>query len=299
MCPVPNLYVSLNTLKDAGLLGLTATTNDTQLLRTAEEASRQIERDTNRTYWIYEGTRYQDGAATRCVLDFDVQSITNNTTGLCVDIDGSNTWASAYTVDINSPTSAPDAYCYPQDTYPKTRLEANPYGSYGHLGAGVRKAIRINGTFGYGNDWPADYKHTATVVTGAALASTDATMSISGNSTGEVSGGMTLRVGSEQIYVTAQPTGSLNSTAAILRAQNGTAAAAATTGTAISIYDYPAPIVQGTIIQCIRLWKRRESGFVNTVVNTDMGSVSVFKGTDPDYEKICAQYRRLRIPRYL
>ena len=293
----PNAYCSVGTLKSTGTLGITGTDYDTQLLRIAEESSRLIDKYTDRFYYIYEGTTYQDGGAVRVVLDWDVQTVST----LIVDIDGNNLYptTSAYTIDINSPTTAPDCFAYPLVIYPKTRLEANPFGSKGHLGAGFRKAIKITGTFGFGNDWPLNFYHTATVTVGADSASTATSIDISGNSTSEVTAGLTLKIGSEQMYIKAAPSGSLNSTCSISRAVNGTTAGAPTTGTAISIYDYPQAITQASIIQTIRSWKRRESGFVNTIVNTDMGNIQIFKGLDPDVKEIINQYRRLRIQAYI
>ena len=101
---------------------------------------------------------------------------------------------------------------------------------------------------------------------------------------------MTLQIGSEQLFITESST----TDATIERAKNGTTAAAATTGTAISVYDYPQAIKQATVIQTIRTWKRRESGFVNAIVNTDMGSIQVFKGLDPDVAEVVKKYKRQR-----
>uniref|UniRef100_A0A6M3LPS2 Putative head tail connector protein n=1 Tax=viral metagenome TaxID=1070528 RepID=A0A6M3LPS2_9ZZZZ len=281
-----NAYVNVGIIKDAGSLGITGATFDTQLLRIAVESSRMIDRYCDRYFYIWEGIKYYDGAATRLILDDDVQSITT----LAVDNDASGGYSDTY--DLVSTT--PDAFLYPLNGTPKTRLEANPAGDYGHFGAGIRKAVKITGVFGYGADYPASYFHTASTVIGADFTSTAITIDVS-TGTG-LSAGQTLRINSEQVYIYAALSGS---TASITRAINGTTAAAGTTGTAISIYDYPEAIVQASLIQTVRSWKRRESGFVNTIINTDMGNIQVFKGLDPDVKEIVNQYRRLRIPRYI
>ncbi len=281
-----NVYCHIGTIKAAGSLGITGTSYDDQLLRIAEVASRELEKYCDRFFYIYEGTFYQDGGATRVVLDFDVQTIST----MLLDTGGDGT----YTTSTNFITAPVDFFLYPQNIFPKTRIEANPWGTIGHLAAGIRNGIKITGTFGYGNDWPADYIHTATTVVGVALASTDTTLSVSTGSS--FYGGMTLRINTEQMYVTATPTGS---TLAITRAQNGTVATTATISTAISIYDYPQSIIQACLIQTVRTWKRRESGYVNAIINTDMGNIQVFKGLDPDVKEIVNQYRRIRIQRYL
>ena len=291
-----NSYVNIGTLKNAGTLdiGITKTDYDSQLLRIAESESREIDKFCDRFFYIYEGIHYQDGGANRVVLDWDVQSITS----LIIDIDGNNQYptTSAYTVDINSPTTAPDAFCYPLNTYPKTRLEANPFGNYGHLGAGFRKSIKITGVFGYGNDWPSDYKHAATSVLGGDLTSTATTLSVTASTASEFSAGQTLKINSEQVYISAMPT---VSSCPIVRAQNGTGAAAATTGTAIYVYDYPQAITQATVIQTIRTWKRRSNAYSGTAGNNITGEFETYGGLDKDVKEIINQYKRMRVPRYI
>lgn len=288
-----NCYTNLLTIKNAGMMDIASiTTYDSQLLRIAESASREIDKYTDRFYYIYEGTIYQDGGANRVVLDWDVQSISE----LIIDTDGQNQYptTSAYTVDINSPTTAPDVFCYPQNSYPKTRIEANPFGSWGHLGAGFRKAIKITGKFGYGNDWPADYVVDSGTLIATAISTSDVTLVASTPTL--LSAGMTLRLGTtEQVYVTA----ATSTSATIQRAVNGTTATAAASTTAIYIYQYPQAITQACIIQTLKIWKRRESGYATSVGNNITGEYQSFKGLDPDVKEIINQYKRMRIPRYL
>lgn len=279
---MPNIYCHLGLLKSSGLLNITGTEYDSELLRIAEDTSRRIDKDTDRSFYVYEGTMYQDGQSP-VLLDWDVQTVTN----LTVDSDGDNTYETTYTVDINSPTTSPDAVMLPRNKYPKTRMEVGSAGSYGDFGV----QFAIAGTFGHGNDWPSPNTHSLSSVVGSALTSTAATLSVSALTASEVHAGMTLRVGSEQLFVNAEPTAS---SVPITRAVNGTSAAAATASTAISVYDYPAPIVQACLIQTVRSWKRRESGFQNNVVNMDMGGVQVWKGNDPDYTAIIGKYRKVK-----
>lgn len=284
---MPNVYCHMGTIKATGSLGITGTSFDDQLLRISEMASREIDKYCDRFFYIYESTIYQDGGATRVVLDFDVQTIST----MLLDTDGDGT----YETSTELATAPVDFFLYPQNITPKTRLEANPWGAIGHMAAGIRNGIKITGVFGYGNDWPTSYYHTATTVVSVALASTDTTLSVSTGSA--FYGGMTIKAGtSDQMYVTATPTGT---TLAVTRAINGTVAGTAVISTAISIYDYPQAITQACLIQTTRSWKRRESGYVNTIINTDLGNIQVFKGLDPDVKEIINQYRRMRQPRYI
>ncbi len=288
-----NSYCTLNQIKSAGTLGIAGTDYDSQILRNIGVASRLIDKECDRFFSIYEGSFYQDGGATRVVLDWDVQTITS----LIVDIDGNNQYptTSAYTVSLNNPTTAPDAFTYPANTLPVTRLEANPFGSYGHLGAGFRRAIKITGTFGHGNDWPSP--NTADLGTILSADTTSTTTALTVSTGGFLSAGMTLRIDSEQIYVSA--TNSTGSTGTMARAQNGTTAGAHASSSAIAYYQYPEAITQAAVITTIRSWKRRESGYVNTVINTDMGTFTTIKGLDEDVKEAIKLYKRLRIPSYL
>lgn len=290
---MPNVYAHLGTIKAAGTLDIPSTTTyDTQLIRIAETASREIDKYCDRFFYIYEGTFYQDGGANRVVLDFDVQSISE----LIIDTDGGNQYptTSAYTIDINSPTTAPDVFTYPANKYPKTRLEANPYGNYGHLGSSIRRAIKMTGTFGHGNDWPAPNVADSGVTVGTGISTSDVALAASDPTA--LYAGMTLRLGtSEQVYVSA----ATSTSATIQRAQNGTTAASTASGAAIYVYQYPQPIVQAAVIQTIRTWKRRESGYATKTGNEITGQFEVYKGLDPDVKEIINQYRRMRVPRYV
>jgi len=275
-----NLYASLEDLKSSGVLNITATTNDVALLNCLEESSRQIDKDTDRFFYIYETTFYQDGGANRVILDWDVQSITT----LKTDEDGDGVWENTF----NLTTTSPDAFLYPMNEYPKTRLEINPYGDYGSFGAGTRKAIEITGVFGYGNDWPKGYTLNTGITASTAIAST-ATSFVATASTIET--GMTLRItSSEQAYVSQV----VSTTVTIQRAVNGTSAIAMPTTETVYVYTYPKPIAKACLIHATRIYKRRESAYQNEVGNPELGTVTVWKGADPDYANVVKKYKKVK-----
>lgn len=278
---MPNLYASLEDIKAPGMLNITNNDYDSPLLDAIEEGSRQFDRDTDRFYYIYETTYYQDGGSVRLILDWDVQSITS----LKVDMDGSGAYSTSYNL-----TSTPvDAFLYPLNETPKTRLEVNPFGAVGHLGPGLRKSVQITGVFGYGADWPQSYTKDSGTVLSATITSTATTLTVS---TGNlIDTGNTLRIGSEQIFIYNTPVGL---TIPIQRAMNGTTAGTPTTGTSISIYQYPNAVKKAVLIYAMRIWKRRESAFQNQVGNPELGTVTVWKGNDPDYDKAVIKYSKVR-----
>jgi len=301
MCP--NLYATLTDIKSAGLLNITATTTtyDADLLDCLEEGSRQIDKDADRFFYIYEGTFYQDGGATRLILDWDVQTIST----LKCDTDGDGVYESTYTVDLNVTTS-PDAFVYPFNITPKTRLEANPWGSYGHFAPGIRKSVQITGVFGYGNDWPMPYIYSSSTTVsastaGTAFTSTSVLMTISttGTFSSIFSAGQTIKIAngttSEQMFVSEISTTSLS----VMRSVNGTVAGPATTGDVVYIYQYPKTIAKAVLIYAMRIWKRRESAFQNQVGNPELGTVTVWKGDDPDYQKAVKKYQKVKRGWYL
>jgi hypothetical protein len=281
-----NCYATLNQLKGASFLDTTDNKWDDELLSALEEGSREIDRDTERYFYLYEGIKYYDGATTRLILDDDVYSITS----LDVDTDGSYTYASNF--NLTATTSQVDAFTYPLNVTPITRLEANPQGAYGHFGAGFRKAVKITGVFGYGNDYP----ETTPSLIGDSVAvgfnSTAASMTVSNG--GLFSAGQTLKIDSEQVYVFKNPTGN---SVPIQRGVNGTTAAAHLT-VAISVYKYPKAITKAVLIYAMRIWKRKESSFQNIVVSPEL-SFTVWKGSDPDYSKAVRLYQKVKRGWYL
>ena len=284
-----NSYAFLNQLKGASFLNVSANTWDDELLANLEEGSREIEKDTDRFFYIWEGIKYYDGATNRIILDDDVYSITS----LDVDTDGSYQYASSY--NLGSTSAQVDAFVYPFNITPITRLEANPQGNYGHFGSGFRKAIRITGRFGYGDDYPAlPYNAIGDTVVDNPLAI--GATSLTATNGNLFSAGMTLHIESEQLYVNANPTGN---TIPIQRACNGTLAAAHVATTPIYLYSYPKAITKAVLIYAMRTWKRKESSYQNVVASPEMGSFTVWKGDDPDYMKAVKLYRKVRRGWYL
>lgn len=283
-------YASLTQLKEllspTGTPGDFGTTHDTTLRRILEDSSMRIDRYCERHFYLWSGTKYYDGADVTLLLPDDVQSITT----LKVDSDSDGVFDRIY--DLTA--TIPDAYLYPYNKLPKNQLSVNIFGAgeYSDLGGkGRQKAIEIIGVFGYGNDYPeAAYYASGAMVAAGNLTDSATTHALATGSGAYLAIGQTILIDSEQLYIT----GIATDTITFRRAQNGTTAAAHTAAAIISIYEYPAAIVQACLIQTLRSWTRKNTAFQNMTINPELGGVSVYKSVDPEVAMILADYRNRR-----
>lgn len=59
----------------------------------------------------------------------------------------------------------------------------------------------------------------------------------------------------------------------------------------------PEPVRRAALIQTCRWFKRRESAYADVIGSPDTGSVTMYKGLDPDIELALAEYRKNRLAR--
>lgn len=214
-------YVDLVTLKRA--VGESATANDASLLQAAEDASRYLDGECHRRFYIQTATRYFT-AHNPCCLDIDdLLSVTT----LKTDDDGDRvyetTWAEA---DYDLMAGADF------NRYPKWRIATTPNGSY-WLPAYPR-GVEIAGVWGYGDGTASPWLATGLTITVATAGGTSLTASSATNS---FSAGQTLLIGTEQVYLTAVSGVTLTAE----RGVNGTTAAAHA-AEAASVAQYPSGI---------------------------------------------------------
>ena len=126
-------YASISDVK--GVLGISATTDDTVIRKIVESASRSIDQYANRTFVTQSATKYFDGA-NRLWLP-DLLSITT----LKTDEDGDATFENTFaTTDyITYGHGIEDSL----NTYPITRLEISEDSDYGSFASGVKKGVEI------------------------------------------------------------------------------------------------------------------------------------------------------------
>jgi len=161
--------------------------------------------------------------------------------------------------------------------------------SYGGFAGGLDRAIEVDGVFGYGDGVSATARQDSLddLANNLVIAGSTATVSSGAN----FAIAQTIRIDSEQIYITGIATNTLT----IERAKNGPAAAAHTANADVYIYEYPQPIVQACLIIAMRAYKRKDSAYQDVVGGGGLGTVITSKGIDPDVAETIRQYRKWRI----
>ena len=289
-----NSYASLTSLKrlmfssHIGAGDIPPIAFDVDLIDSLEEGSREFEIACNRTFYLWEGIRYFDGGGIRVIMEDDIYSITS----MDVDTDGDGVYESNFILDTSGAIQ-PDVFTYPKPKiayWPKTRIEANPWGRYGHFGSGIRAAIKITGIFGFGNDWPMP---AYLPVDGLTAGINAATLTIPVTSGAAYSKATTARIDSEQMYIL-----DINSNALTVEARgiNGTTAASHAQGAVVNVYQFPKAVEHAVTIYAMRCWKRKDSMYQNIVVNAELGTVDVWKGDDPDWISAVKLYKRHQGP---
>ena len=283
-----NSYVDLKTFKSYFQLDAFNDTYDEALLEKIIDGSRDFDRDTARFFYSWEGTRYfpvgNYWGAARAFIE-DLQSFTY----VGVDIDGSGNYVS---LDLTS--SQPDAFLldWEQKTnkLPYCYLEANRYGSRPSWGPNMRRGIKITGVFGYGDDYPSPaYTGLGNTVQDNPMTNSQTTVTLDNNN--YASPGQNWRIDSEQVFVSAFNTGT--KVATIIRGINGTVAASHLQGTTIYIYRFPKAVAHAVEIYAAREWRRRQSAYANRIENIMLGTIEVFKDTDPSWLSAVRKYRRI------
>lgn len=265
-----NCYSNLTMLKRR--LDITGTNEDTELLELLNAASRAVDNYTRRWYYVKEETRYCDGSGSPVFLD-DILSVTT----FKLDEDGDATYESSM--------ASTDYHLYPLNGFPKTWAKLSVDSDYGGFASGIVKGIEIVGTFGYGDGESATpYSDSGDDVESDPLTAAATTCTV--NDGDHFAVGQTIRIESEQCYISGIATNTLT----ISRGANGTTAASHAQNTDIYIYQYPDPIVEATLIQSMRWWKRRESAFQDMVGSPEVGGLVAYKGMDADLELMVKPY---------
>ena len=268
-----NAYNNLTMLKSR--LDITGTGNDTDLLALLVAASRQMDKLTNRFFYVDATTRYFDGAGIVIFPD-DLLAVTT----LKTDEDGDATF------EVTMATT--DYVLYPLNKFPKVYAKISSDSDYGGFANGVRKGVEIAGNFGFGNGRSATPYSTSgdSVQDAAGMTATQTTITVTSGA--NFAAGQTLQIESEQVYVKSISANVLT----VQRAVNGTTGATHANATVIYIYDYPEPIMEAVLILAMRWWKRRETAFQDMAGLPELGTTVQYKALDPDVKLIAFDYHK-------
>jgi len=229
---IDNCYVPLGLLKRH--VNISSSTFDTRLLECIAAASRHFESPemANRVFWTRADVRYFDGRWCDLLLVDDLLAITELAEDTGEDGSFATVWA------------ATDYTLRPYNGWPKFEIAPAMGGEY--LFTRGQRRYRVTGTFGYGDGKSASpWMATALTATVATTSATTVTVSAATN----LDAGQTLLVESEQMFVTGYDA----TTITVVRGVNGTTAAAHS-GKAISIAQYPGAVVRAVAWLAARAW---------------------------------------------
>lgn len=229
-----NLYATLVRMRQTLLL--TSTSQDGLLMAALEAASRSIDRDTHRQFYIETATRFFDGQLDRdpdrMVID-DFLSLS----AVGVDTDADDVY------DDQTWVEDTDYRTWPFNEFPKLELWLHPNGNFGFNS--FQKGWSITGEWGYAKSTtPTD----ASATTGT-VATTDGTTLVLSVEDG-LEPGQTILVGSERMFVSAVS----GTNATVVRKVNGSTAAIHASATVIKVYNYPALVVEACVTNAARLY---------------------------------------------
>ncbi len=272
-----NSYANVLTFKSAEYADIVANTAQTAFRTLLEQASRHMDKQTHRYFFCWEGIKYYDGKYGNLLID-DLLSISL----LRLDEDAD---------DVYEATMANTDYLlYPANQLPKERLELSNASNYSGFANGVFRGVEITGVHGYGDGESATpYYATGQVVRDNPLLAASTTITTIATAT--LGAGMTLRIGSEQVYITSIT----NATSfVVVRAVNGTSVPAIDhpQNTPMSLYEAPQPVIQATLVLAMRAWKRKDSAFQDAVGSPDTGLVVIYKDEDPFVKSVIHDYFR-------
>jgi hypothetical protein len=270
-----NEYVGLTTLKSQMPgNGITGTDYDDELMVLSEAVARAIDGDCHRRFYSETAARLFDGDGRRDLWlparpgEADLLSVT----ALEIDQDDDGVFETAF-------AESTDFRLLPLNASHKYVIDLLTRGSLGRFPTGQGN-VKVTGSWGYSGDT----RLGGTL--GAEISSASAT-AVTMTAGHTVERGHTIIVDSEQIYVSAVATNALT----VVRGVNGTTAATHSNGATVSIAKYPPQVTMAAIMQVNRLWKRRESAFANVLSSTDLGTVTMFRGVDPDISAMLAPLR--------
>jgi len=270
---VPNLYADI-TMFRARFLNNQAldATDQTDVLRVLEAASRRVDDHCRRTFYAEVATRHFDGNGCSLLLLPDLLGATS--VKLDEDMDRTFELTLAAATDyflLRHGYRDPDAL-------PATAIRLDAWNGQRAVFQRTPRLLEITGTWGYTE---------AVEDTGAQTDFGDATgTSMLINVNDAVAPGQTLRIQSEQLYVRSGSGASF----IVDRGVNGTTATAHASPTTLYRYTYVPEVREAALIIAGRLWARRQTSYSNVIANPVVGQFEVYKQVDPDVVELLYPY---------
>lgn len=273
-----NVYADLATLKSPAVLNASGDTHDARLLGMLEATSRWIDGYCGRQFAATHGERKFDGTGRASLTVPDLVSVSTVRVR-----EGSGEWMAWLSADW---------LLYPLNAAP-TEPGGRPYTRM-MLASGThrrfplsRAGVAVSGVWGYG-DAREDTGARTGGDTPAAVDDTALTVAADDDAI-DLSAGHTIRIGDEQLYVTAASTDDQDvTTLTVQRGVNGTTATAHAVGSGISVYRYPRGVAEACLLQAAVWWRERLGGPFGPPEG-DGGDVG---GVSPTVRTLLAPYRR-------
>lgn len=271
---MPNLYVDLNTMK-SWLQDLDRSTEDTRILVLLSDVSRMINRWTKHHFYVQFGTRYPVTKHSHRLFlppPMDIVSITS----LKTDSAGDRTYATTW--DATDYDLEPEGNQFDDDDpKPYWEILTTPMGRYSFPTHHLR-SIQITGQWGY-----YDVRERSSATVAEALDTSETVVDVSDGT--QFSIGHTLRVDSEQMYVSSVAENTLT----VTRGANGTTAASHDNGAAIDVYTYP--LVREAVKEQFNRWSARRDSPLGSMGSAEFGVLRLSARLDPDVQVILAPIR--------
>ncbi len=276
-----NAYISLDLFKSSGVLNITGSGDDARLLSVIESAGRVVDGWCNRHFYVVDSTKKFDGNSVQSLRIPDLVSV--NTNGLKTDDNKDRTFETTWgTSDyLLAPTNAdPTTTSYP-GSRPYTSVDVDTDSGTKSAWPEGKQTVQIAGQWGW-------WRHLvrATETADAIADATTTTVAVSTRT--DIEAGHTLLIDSEQLYVKRYS----GDTLTVVRGVNGTAAVSHGGGASIDIYEYPDPIVEATILQAARLWRRKDAPLGASTGFGETKQKGVPGRLDPDVRALVALYRK-------
>jgi hypothetical protein len=243
-----------------------------------------VDRYCNRHFYALAMTKKFDGDGSIKLLVPDLVSIDSN--GLKTDDDKDRTFETTWATSdyLLLPSNADPTAAGNPESRPYGRIEVDvDAGTKADFRVGA-EMVQIAGQWGW-------WRHLKRASETADAVADATTTSVVVSSRADVEAGHTILVDTEQLYVQSYSSNTLT----VVRGVNGTTAASHSGGAAIDIYEYPGPIVEATIFQTGRLWRRKDSAFSSATGFPETGRANVSNRLDPDVMLLLGQYRKLSL----